>query len=164
MERLTLKKICRECDRSCSGSPRQMHTGEFPEHALLANPYVPFQKMNPEQYPRQKALIRGTLFPGLDLPYLGMVNTMEKGDSGLAELQALDFAINELGLYLDTHPDDAEVIELFRSYADLYRKGVAEYEKCHGPLKRMDAVRDGKFCWRKSPWPWEFAANLGEED
>jgi len=164
LERLTLKKICRDCDRNCPDSHQQSHSGEFPACALLANPYVPFQKENPEQYARQKALIRGTLFPGLDLPYLGMVNTVEKGDSGLAELQALDFAINELGLYLDTHPNDAEAMELFQSYAELYRKGAEAYEKCHGPLNRMDAIHGGKYCWKKGPWPWEFAANLGEED
>lgn len=164
MERLTLKKICRDTNQGTPCQDPQMHLGEFPEPALLANPYVPYQKENSEQYSRRKGLIRGTLFPGLDLPYLGMVNTVEKGDSGLAELQALDFAMNELALYLDTHAEDTEAMELFQSYADLYRKGAAEYEKSHGPLKRMHAIQNGKYCWKKGPWPWEYAANLGEED
>ncbi len=48
-------------------------------------------------------LIRGTLFPGLDLPFMGMVNNTEKSDTPMHELQALAFAIQELALYLDTH-------------------------------------------------------------
>ena len=51
--------------------------GTLPARAPLANPYVPFQDENPMQYEAKKGLIRGTLFPGLDLPFLGMVNTQE---------------------------------------------------------------------------------------
>ena len=52
--------------------------GRMPAMAPLANPYVPFQLENPPRYEARKGLIRGTLFPGLDLPFMGMVNTKEK--------------------------------------------------------------------------------------
>ena len=55
-------------------SKREM-LGVLPELAPLANPYVPFQQENPKQYTAKRGLIRGTLFPGLDLPFMGMVNT-----------------------------------------------------------------------------------------
>lgn len=138
---------------------RDSGLGELPALAPLANPYVPFQFENPERYTAGKGLIRGTLFPGLDLPYLGMVNNTEKGDEGLAELQALGFAINELALYLDTHEEDTEAAELYQSYVELYEKGLDRYQKTHGPLRRMDAVRNGRYVWAKGPWPWEYAAN-----
>ena len=140
--------------RKCSGG-----CGELPQTAPLANAFVPFQSNSPEQYPIEKGLIRGTLFPGLDLPYLGMVNTQEKGDHGLAELQALAFAMNELALYLDTHPDDRDAAALFESYAALYRDGVARYQCEHGPLYRISSVADGEYRWTKGPWPWEICAN-----
>jgi len=148
------------------GKDRDMSCGfgHLPARAPLANPYVPFQAENPERYSTQRALIRGTLFPGLDLPYLGMVNTEEKGDSGLAELQALAFAINELSLYLNTHGNDTEVIELMESYQDLYRKGAKEYQKKHGPLQQRNGAEDGKFLWSRGPWPWEYEANCVTED
>lgn len=44
--------------------------GRLPAMAPLANPYVPFQLENPPQYEAQKGLVRGTLFPGLDLPFM----------------------------------------------------------------------------------------------
>ena len=42
---------------------------------------------------------------------------------------------------------------------ELYQKGLDTYQKTHGPLRRMDAVRDGRYVWTKGPWPWEYAAN-----
>ena len=59
--------------------------GILPCSAPLANPYVPFQLENPPQYEPRKALVRGTLFPGLDLPFMGMINKDEKPVTPLTE-------------------------------------------------------------------------------
>ena len=131
-------------------------TGYLPQNAPLTNPYVPFQDSNPKQYTAKKGLIRGTLFPGLDLPFMGMVNTKEKSDTPLNELMALNFAITELTLYLDTHPNDREVAELTQSYIELYLTGKEQYERRCGPLTPMDGVVNGEFKWLNGPWPWEY--------
>ena len=133
--------------------------GILPAKAPLANPYVPFQPVGQEQYPAKTGLIRGTIFPCLDLPFLGMVNTEEKSDTMLHELQALGFAVQELGLYLDTHADDTEAVELFRQYTELYEAGMARYRENCGPLFQKQAVQDGAYTWNTTPWPWEYAAN-----
>ena len=101
--------------------------GRLPAMAPLANPYVPFQLENPPKYEARKGLIRGTLFPGLDLPFMNMVNTKEKPITPLTELQTMAFAINELALYLDTHRDDKEALELYRTYQKMYHDGAAMY-------------------------------------
>lgn len=137
--------------------------GHLPACAPLANPYVPFQHNNPPTYPAKKGVVRGTLFPGLDLPFMGMANEKELGDSHLHELQALGFAIVELGQYLDTHSNDMEAFELFKSYGQLYRKGREEYEKMHGPLTKAAASMGESYTWLKDPWPWEYAANEHRE-
>ena len=51
--------------------------GQLPSCAPLANPYVPFQQGGSKQYQTPKALVRGTIFPGLDLPFMGKVNETE---------------------------------------------------------------------------------------
>ena len=56
---------------------RNAGEGRLPAIAPLANPYVPFQMENPPKYESRKALVRGTLFPGLDLPFMGMINKNE---------------------------------------------------------------------------------------
>ena len=79
--------------------------GTLPACAPLANPYVPFQNDNPERYAAGRALMKGTLFPGLDLPYRGAQSVEPRSEEEmqrLQELQAANFAITELGLYLDT--------------------------------------------------------------
>lgn len=95
--------------------------GTLPACAPLANPYVPFQNDNPERYAAGRALMKGTLFPGLDLPYRGAQSVEPRSEEEmqrLQELQAANFAITELSLYLDTHADDAEAVQLFNEYVE----------------------------------------------
>lgn len=136
----------------------QYGEGRLPARAPLANPYVPFQMENPPKYEARKALVRGTLFPGLDLPFLGMVNKNEKPVTPLTELQTMAFVVQELALYLDTHRDDAEALEMYRAYQAMYREGKEAYEKMCGPLNHM-SLGEGGYRWLDDPWPWEYAKN-----
>ena len=130
--------------------------GRLPAMAPLANPYVPFQLENPPKYEARKGMVRGTLFPGLDLPFMGMINQKEMPITPKTELQVLDFAIQELALYLDTHRDDREALELYRQYQELYHKGMMEYTKRYGPLSHCAPAPGERYAWLDAPWPWEF--------
>ena len=132
--------------------------GYLPSMAPLANPYVPFQADNPPVYEARKGIVRGTLFPGLDLPFMGMVNQKELPVTPLAELQTMAFAIQELALYLDTHADDNEALDMYRTYQELYSEGKKRYEKECGPLNHM-SVSGEKYRWLDDPWPWEYSAH-----
>ena len=133
--------------------------GKLPAMAPLANPYVPFQMENPPQYDARKAIVRGTLFPGLDLPFMGMVNKRELPATPLTELQTLGFALHELALYLDTHRDDAEALQLYRQYQQIYHKGMMEYSDRCGPMNHMIPADHGSYAWLDDPWPWEYCEN-----
>ena len=135
------------------------YTGRLPANAPLANAYVPFQLENSPRYEARKGLIRGTLFPGLDLPFLGMVNQKEKPITPLSELQVLGFAIQELALYLDTHRDDQEALELYRNYQKLYDHCREEYLRSRGPMNHMQITKDNQYTWLNDPWPWEYCKN-----
>lgn len=137
---------------------REMGEGRLPTMAPLANPYVPFQLNNPPKYEAAKALIRGTLFPGLDLPFLGMVNSGEMKQTPKVQLQTLAFAIQELALYLDTHRDDTEALELYRSYQRVYNDCMVKYTKEYGPLTHKNQT-EGAYKWLDDPWPWEYCGN-----
>lgn len=132
--------------------------GRLPAMAPLANPYVPFQLENPPMYEARKGLVRGTLFPGLDLPFMGMVNKNEKNITPRTELQTLAFAIQELALYLDTHRDDKEALEMYQAYQKMYHKGMMEYSQKYGPLNHRTPT-EGEYSWLDDPWPWEYCAN-----
>ena len=131
--------------------------GRLPSMAPLANPYVPFQMENPPKYEARKGLIRGTLFPGLDLPFMGMVNKQELPITPMSELQVLGFAIQELALYLDTHRDDTDALEMYRQYQKIYHESMMQYGKQEGPMNHaMPGSGDG-YRWLDDPWPWEFS-------
>lgn len=136
---------------------QQWRCGCLPERAPLANPYVPFQMNNPPKYESKDAVVRGTLFPGLDLPFMGKVNN-EMPSNPLSELQTLAFVIQELALYLDTHRDDTEAVEMYGKYQKLYNEGVKKYENVYGPLNHF-GESDGAYKWISDPWPWEYAKN-----
>ena len=132
--------------------------GKLPAYAPLANPYVPFQMDNPPKYEPRQALVKGTLFPGLDLPFMGMVNKNEQPVTPLSELQTMAFIIQELALYLDTHRNDEEALAVYRSFQKMYADATKAYEKECGPLTHFDYT-EGPYAWLNDPWPWEYAKN-----
>lgn len=133
--------------------------GTLPACAPLANSYVPFQNENAQTYQASQGIVRGTLYPGLDLPFMNLVNSHELSASALHQLQAYQFAIQELGLYLDTHSTDTEALELFNQYVELYEAALQRYEEAHGPVYQMSAGVDGTYRWVQGPWPWDYQAN-----
>ena len=131
--------------------------GRLPDMAPLANPYVPFQMENPPKYDARKGMVRGTLFPGLDLPFMGMVNN-EKDATPMTEMQAMAFAIQELALYLDTHRDDKEATELYQAYQKMYHKAMMDRTAAGYPVNHFCPTQ-GDYRWPEDPWPWEISAN-----
>ena len=127
--------------------------------AAMAFPFIAMQPENARRYGQQEALREGTLFPGLNLPFhRELESRFPATNSALSELMALDFAIKELGLYLDTHRNDEDALALFCSYVKLAREGREKYVETYGPLKMTDCV-DGGFRWLDDPWPWEKGGN-----
>ncbi len=71
----------------------------------------------------------------------------------LQEIRCLDFAINELALYLDTHPDDQKALCLHRKYCKEVKESKDKYQKVFGPLTINYPCN--KWRWLEEPWPWE---------
>ena len=73
----------------------------------------------------------------------------------LKEIMQYDFVLNELTLFLDTHPDSCEAIKMFyeiQSKAELLKK---EYTNLFGPLTPYVRNNTEVWEWSKGPWPWE---------
>lgn len=69
------------------------------------------------------------------------------------QLKCYRFAIIELGLYLDTHPDDEKALCLHREYTRKFKMLEEQYQKVYGPLSIMFPCK--KWRWLEEPWPWE---------
>ena len=116
--------------------------GSLPDSAPLAAAYIPMQENVQPQYDAGKALARGTLFPGLDLPFMTLVNP-ELERTPMTELMAIDFVVDELELYLDTHWEDREAFELYQTMLAMQKeaKGAVRWSV-------PDQPRDQ---WEQSP-------------
>ena len=130
--------------------------GSLPQHAPLASAYVPMQESALPRYQPQTAIARGTLFPGLDLPFRGMVNRPLPA-TPLGELMAIDFVADELSLYLDTHREDKEAFEVYQSVLTLSMEAHEKYTKMCGPVTKSDMLGMQDYAWLNAPWPWELS-------
>ena len=135
----------RECGFKC---------GKMPGCAPLAVGYVPCQQDNRPAYENSKALVRGTLFPGLDLPLGNKVND-SAANVPAAELMSIDFAAHDLSLYLDTHPEDAEAFAVYQDLLRLSEEGTKRYVRMYGPVCKKDLAAAKQYTWLNGPWPWE---------
>ena len=107
-------------------------------------------------YESSEALSRGTLFPGLDLPFMQVVNP-DLPATPMTELMAIDFVVHELGLYLDTHAEDAEAFALFQSFLAMRKDAHRRIDEMCGPIKKTDLLGAERYTWLCDPWPWEFS-------
>lgn len=129
--------------------------GALPSRAPLASAYVPMQESVEPNYPPQTAIARGTLFPGLDLPFRGMVNRPLPA-TPLGELMAIDFVADELSLYLDTHRDDKKAFAMYQSVLALSKEAHARYAENCAPIVKNDMLGMKNYAWLNEPWPWDF--------
>lgn len=72
-------------------------------------------------------------------------------DEMAKKIKCLDFAIIELALYLDTHPDDEKALCLHRKYAKEVKELKDKYQKVYGPLTINYPCN--KWRWLEEPWP-----------
>ncbi len=105
-----------------------------------------------------EGFLRGNMFqdeyePYKNLTYFKLVGRDEQ-ERLLYQVMALSFAVNDLNLYLDLHPDDKEVLALFKKYVNEEEMKCQEYVKKYGPLE-VSEVNGSKFNWINSPWTWD---------
>ena len=73
----------------------------------------------------------------------------------MREIQIYSFALKDIQLYLDTHPNCMKALAFFKKYKALKKEAVEKYISLYGPLQYEQADDDSEWTWIKSPWPWE---------
>lgn len=79
-------------------------------------------------------------------------NTMTR-ENMMNEIKCCQFAVIELALYLDTHPDDEKALCLHRKYARDLKDLQDKYQKVYGSLTINFPCN--KWRWLEELWPWE---------
>lgn len=108
-------------------------------------------------YNLREALTKGNLFPDMYRAYKSYrpreLSVTSGRDKMLLEIQELDFAVCDLNLYLDLHPNDDFAFKVFKSYVEEEKKKIKEYTRIYGPLMLENTTDE--YEWSKGVWPWE---------
>lgn len=77
-------------------------------------------------------------------------------------LQVLDqasFAVDDVLLYLDTHPNDTEALAYYQYVKSLRDQVMNAYTDQYGPLMKDQERSTTSWTWVNGPWPWEGGRN-----
>lgn len=84
-------------------------------------------------------------------------------DNDRAELfdfiNEVSFMLDDIALYLNTHPECPKGIEAYNHYKKLRIEAVKDYTENYGPLNKYDVNTCNYFDWVNKPWPWEGVCN-----
>lgn len=139
-----------------------------PETLAMAS--VPMQEWC-EPYDLKKALREGTIFPCLDLRFYDAEEIPGSSTSGssldklsdretmMNQISVISFAINDLTLYLDTHPTCQKGLSLFKDLLQKRLDLLAEYAEKYNPLTQISMITGNpeteEYGWAEGPAPWE---------
>lgn len=108
---------------------------EYERNCMMENlntcqPYIPYEEVSPDCCERDLAR-----------------------EEMIMKIREYDFAIVELGLYLNTHPEDQKALCLHKGYCNELKELKDKYQKVYGPLSIYYPCN--KWRWLEEPWPWE---------
>lgn len=75
----------------------------------------------------------------------------------LQYINEVSFAVNDILLYLDTHPCDCKAMEFYRKNVEKRKAALCDFAKYYGPLTvdTADEAHSENWEWVMQPWPWE---------
>jgi spore coat protein JB len=75
------------------------------------------------------------------------------------QIAAVHMMLEDLQLYLNTHPSDRNALAKRNGYAKQLRMLKDEYDKCFDMISQDDSLSKYPWEWIEEPWPWEYEAN-----
>ncbi|WP_203361867.1 spore coat protein CotJB [Bacillus sp. REN10] len=74
----------------------------------------------------------------------------------LEQIQATDFVIVELTLYLHTHPDDLQAVQQYNQMVRSSKTLKKAFEKKYGAMTSFGySYSHHPFDYKEEPWPWQ---------
>ena len=102
----------------------------------------------------EKGLLRGSIWENLFSPYKFVVENitnLSDEEKAIFMLQVYNFVAIELGLFIATHPDNKEAIEMIKK-VNVEKKNMSEFiETKYGAICPLSVIFDG-YIPRKSTW------------
>ena len=102
------------------------------------------------------SLIKGTIFANDYKPYKNYkesnINVSNDKENLLLNIYRYDFMINDLNLFLDLHPDDTNVYNLFKEYSKRLKYYVELYESRYGSINLIDDNYNSYLWYKDMPF------------
>lgn len=73
----------------------------------------------------------------------------------LFSIQAVEFTLIDLSLYLLTHPMDAAALQQYNQLSQQLKELTRRFEDQFGPLTHRSVGPNPPYGWVATPWPWE---------
>lgn len=138
------------------------------KHLAIAS--VPIQEWK-TVYDEEQAFKAGTIFPELNKPFFVTATDsdtpnvkleLDREQTMMQQIQKTAFVVDDLRLYLDTHPDDKNALNLYRDTLKrkitLMREFALQFyplaEVCVGAIYKENPDSDC-YCWPEGRIPWE---------
>lgn len=79
---------------------------------------------------------------------------MTRKDALMKQINESSFAMDDVLLFLDTHPDHAAAMQYYRNVVSMRKHAMDAYECEYGPLL-VENVKGQNWDWVTEKWPWE---------
>ncbi len=114
-------------------------------------------------YSTEEGFNKGNMFENLYSKYKNHVYKLKVNnakDELLYKIQMYTFAMKDLNLYLDLHPEDKEMLSEYQKLRKMNEELKSKYEREYGPLCASAVTSTTNFNWISNPWPWDKGGNL----
>lgn len=114
---------------------------------------------NPSLTAPKDGFTKGNMFKNLYNPYKNYhpqtLKAMNDQEALYLRLAEIEFAAHDLNLYLDLHPQDGNMLDLFNQYRMEGNQLMMEYERKYGPINIVsDSLNQSPFLWQTQAFPW----------
>ena len=79
---------------------------------------------------------------------------MNERERLMNKIAMYDFAVLELHIFLNTHPNDIAAAAKLDEYAALSAELKKEFEDKYGPIS-ANSINANRWAWISDPWPWD---------
>ncbi len=113
---------------------------------------------NAKLYSPDEGFNKGNMFKNEYIKYKDHIYKLKvsnEKDKLLYEIQMYTFALKDLVLYLDIHPNDTSILKKYTEYSKELKSLKTKYENLYGPLCSFDVRDTDKWTWINNPWPWD---------
>lgn len=70
-------------------------------------------------------------------------------------LDEVSFAMDDVVLFLDTHPYCKEALECYQEYKKLRKEALKQLEKSNHPMQVEQVENSDEWVWAMQPLPWK---------